>query len=134
MRWRTRSAAAAAGLVLLAAWPDQPAALGATVPSVGVGTAFLYEAIMTAFLVFVIFGVATDTRAVGVIAALAIGAAVGCDALFGGPLTGASMNPARPFGPALAAGVGTDFWVYVLPPLAGGPARRLLHEFARKPH
>ena len=122
-----------AGLVLLAAWPDQPAALGATVPSVGVGTAFLYEAIMTAFLVFVIFGVATDTRAVGVIAALAIGAAVGCDALFGGPLTGASMNPARSFGPAFAAGAWTDFWVYVLAPLAGGLAGGLVYEFVRKP-
>jgi aquaporin NIP len=123
--------AAFAALVLLAAWPDQPAELGATVPSVGAATALLYEALMTALLVFVIFGVATDTRAVGAVAALAIGAAVGCDALFGGPLTGASMNPARSFGPALASGTWTDFWVYLAGPLAGGLAGGLAYEKVR---
>jgi aquaporin NIP len=75
--------AAVAGFVLLSAWSDKPAHLGATVPSVATGTALLYEGLMTAFLIFVIFGVATDSRAVGVVAALAIGAAVGFDALFG---------------------------------------------------
>ena len=123
----------AAGLVLLAAWPDAPADLGATVPSVGTGSALLYEALMTAFLVFVIFGVATDTRAVGVVAALAIGAAVGCDALFGGPLTGASMNPARSLGPALASGQWSDFWIYLIAPVAGGLAGALLYEYVRGP-
>ena len=60
--------------------------------------------VLTAFLMFVIVAVATDTRAVGAAAAIAIGGTVGLDALFGGPVTGASMNPARSFGPALAAG------------------------------
>jgi aquaporin NIP len=124
--------ATAAALTLLAAWPDAPAELGATVPSVGAGSALLYELVMTAFLVFVIFGVATDTRAVGVVAALAIGAAVGCDALFGGPLTGASMNPARSFGPALAAGTWTDFWIYLAGPVAGGLAGGLVYEYVRR--
>ena len=59
---------------------------------------------LTAFLMFVIMAVATDTRAVGAAAAIAIGGTVGLDALFGGPVTGASMNPARSFGPALASG------------------------------
>ena len=54
---------------------------------------------LTAFLMFVIMAVATDTRAVGAAAAIAIGGTVGLDALFGGPVTGASMNPARSFGP-----------------------------------
>jgi glycerol uptake facilitator-like aquaporin len=106
-------------LLLLSAWSDKPANLGATVPSVGVGTALLYEVVLTAFLMFVITAVATDTRAVGAAAAIAIGGTVGLDALFGGPITGASMNPARSLGPALASGTWTDFWVYVAGPVAG---------------
>jgi glycerol uptake facilitator-like aquaporin len=64
-------------------------------------------------------GIGTDTRAVGAAAAIAIGGTVALDALFGGPLTGASMNPARSFGPALAAGEWHAFWVYVVGPVAG---------------
>jgi aquaporin NIP len=109
----------AGALLLLAAWPDAPADLGATVPSVGLGAALLYEVVLTAFLMFVITAVATDTRAVGAAAAIAIGGTVALDALFGGPVTGASMNPARSLGPALAAGQWTDFWIYVAGPLAG---------------
>ena len=63
--------------LLLAVWPDQPAQLGATVPSVGVGSALVYETVLTAFLMFVIMAVATDTRAVGAAAAIAIGGTVG---------------------------------------------------------
>jgi MIP family channel proteins len=106
-------------LLLLSAWSDKPANLGATVPSVGVGTALLYEVVLTAFLMFVITAVATDTRAVGAAAAIAIGGTVGLDALFGGAITGASMNPARSLGPALVSGTWTDFWVYVAGPVAG---------------
>ena len=73
-------------------------------PTIGVGSALVYEAVLTAFLMFVIMAVATDTRAVGAAAAIAIGGTVGLDALFGGPVTGASMNPARSLGPALASG------------------------------
>ena len=103
--------ATAAGFVLLGVWTDKPAHLGATVPSVAAGSALLYEVVLTAFLMFVIMAVATDTRAVGAAAAIAIGGTVGLDALFGGPVTGASMNPARSLGPALASGTWTDFWV-----------------------
>jgi len=78
--------ATAGALVLLAAWPSRPADLGATVPSVGVGPALLYETLLTAVLMFVIVSVATDTRAVGSAAALAIGGTVALDALFGGPV------------------------------------------------
>ena len=85
-------------------------------PSVGAGSALIYEIVLTAFLMFVIMAVATDTRAVGAAAAIAIGGTVGLDALFGGPVTGASMNPARSFGPALAAGEWHDFWIYVVGP------------------
>lgn len=118
-------------LVLLAVWPDQPGNLGATVPSVGVGSAFVYELVLTAFLMFVIMAVATDTRAAGAAAAIAIGGTVGLDALFGGPVTGASMNPARSVGPALAAGEWTDFWIYVLGPLAGAALGALAYQLVR---
>jgi aquaporin NIP len=118
-------------LVLLAAWPDQPAQLGATVPSVGVGAALLYEVLLTAILMFVITAVATDTRAVGAAAAIAIGGAVALDALFGGPVTGASMNPARSFGPALASGEWRDFWIYVAGPVAGAAMGVFGYELVR---
>jgi aquaporin NIP len=77
--------ATAGALLLLAVWPDQPAELGATVPSVGVGSAFVYELVLTALLMFVIMAVATDTRAVGAAAAIAIGGTVGLDALSAAP-------------------------------------------------
>ena len=120
-------------LVLLAVWPNQPANLGATIPSVGVGGAFTYELVLTAFLMFVIMAVATDTRAVGAAAAIAIGGTVGLDALFGGLVTGASMNPARSFGPALAAGEWTDFWIYLAAPVLGATLGALAYQAVRGP-
>jgi MIP family channel proteins len=111
--------AIAGALVLLAVWTDKPARLGATVPSVAAGSAFVYEVVLTALLMFVIVAVATDTRAVGAAAAIAIGGTVGLDALFGGPVTGASMNPARSLAPALVAGEWRSAWVYVAGPVVG---------------
>jgi aquaporin NIP len=123
--------ASVAALVLLAIWPDQPADLGATVPSVGAGSAFVYELVLTAFLMFVIMAVATDTRAVGAAAAIAIGGTVGLDALFGGPVTGASMNPARSFGPAVAAGQWQEFWLYVAGPVLGAVLGAFAYQLVR---
>ena len=123
--------ATAAALLLLAVWPERPAALGATVPTVGTGAALVYELVMTAVLMFVIIAVATDTRAVGAAAAIAIGGTVGLDALFGGPITGASMNPARSFGPAVAAGEWHDFWLYVLGPVAGAALGAFAYQLIR---
>ena len=123
--------ATAGASLLLAVWSSKPASLGATVPSVATGTALLYEVVLTAFLMFVIIAVATDTRAVGAAAAIAIGGTVGLDALFGGPITGASMNPARSFGPALASGTWTDFWIYVVGPIAGAAIGAFAYQFIR---
>jgi aquaporin NIP len=116
---------------LLAAWSDKPAHLGSTLPTVSTGTALLYEILLTAFLMFVIVAVATDTRAVGAAAALAIGGTVGLDALFGGPITGASMNPARSFGPALASGTWHDLWIYLAGPILGAAVGALAYQLIR---
>ena len=86
---------------------------------------------MTAFLMFVIMAVATDNRAIGGTAAIAIGGTVALDALFGGGVTGASMNPARSFGPALLASEWTDFWIYLLAPVAGAIAGAFLYSLVR---
>jgi aquaporin NIP len=123
--------AVAGALTLRLAWEGTPADLGATVPSVGVGAALVYEFVMTAFLMFVIMAVATDTRAVGAAAAIAIGGTVALDALFGGGVTGASMNPARSFGPALVASEWTDFWIYLLAPATGAIAGAWLYGLVR---
>lgn len=77
------------------------------------------EAVLTFFLVFVVFGTAVDARAPK-IGGLAIGLTVALDILFGGPLTGAAMNPARTFGPALASAHWNNHLVYWFGPLLGG--------------
>jgi len=126
--------ASVAAFALLSAWSGKPAHLGATLPSVGTGTALLYEILLSALLMFVIVAVATDTRAVGAAAAIAIGGTVGLDALFGGPITGASMNPARSFGPALASGTWHDFWIYVVGPVIGAALGALAYQLVRGEH
>jgi aquaporin NIP len=125
--------ATAAALLLLAAWTTKPAHLGATLPSVSSPTALAYEIVLTALLMFVITAVATDTRAIGAAAAIAIGGTVGLDALFGGPITGASMNPARSFGPALVSGTWSSFWIYVIGPVIGATIGVFAYELVRGP-
>jgi glycerol uptake facilitator-like aquaporin len=83
---------------------------------------------------FVIASVATDTRAVGETAAIAIGATVGLDAMFGGPITGASMNPARSLGPALVSGELGSLWVYLTAPFLGAVLAALVYEYLRGGH
>jgi len=106
--------------------------LGATHPShVGAAGALLVEAGLTAVLMAVILAVATDTRAAGSLAAIAIGATVGLEALVMGPVTGASMNPARSLAPALAAWNGSDLWLYLVGPPVGALVGALLYELLR---
>jgi aquaporin NIP len=126
--------ATAGALVLLAVWTGKSAHLGATLPSVAVGSAVVYELVLTAFLMFVIMAVATDTRAVGAAAAIAIGGTVGLDALFGGPVTGASMNPARSLGPALVAGEWRDLWIYLVGPIMGAALGAFAYQLVRGEH
>lgn len=109
-----------------------PAAnLGATTPRGGAGQSFVLETILTFFLMFVIMAVATDTRAVGQAAAIAIGGTVGLEALFAGPISGASMNPARSFGPALLSGAWEAQWLYFAGPLLGALLGALTYQLVR---
>ncbi len=87
---------------------------------VGRAHGFVLEVIMTFFLVYVICGTAVDSRGAHAIAPLAIGLTITMDILFAGPLTGAAMNPARHFGPALVQGEWKDTWIYWLGPIIGG--------------
>ncbi|CAN0908979.1 Probable aquaporin NIP5-1 [Linum grandiflorum] len=95
---------------------------GVTVPSVSTGQAFALEFIITFVLLFVVTAVATDTRAVGELAGIAVGATVMLNILVAGPSTGASMNPVRTLGPAVAADNYRKLWIYLVAPTLGAIA------------
>ncbi len=126
------------GLLLTASFPEaarQAAHLGTPMldPSVTAGVGIVVEALLTFFLVFVIFGVAVDPRGPGGIAPLMIGLVIAMDLLTGGPLTGAAMNPARAFGPALFSGTWANHLVYwVGPGLGGGLAAWVYDSLVRE--
>jgi aquaporin NIP len=81
-----------------------------------------------------ILAVATDTRAVGEAAAIAIGGTVALDAMFGGPISGASMNPARSIGPALVSGNLDALWLYIASPILGTSLGGVAYQFVRGEH
>lgn len=112
-------AGACIGAIGVAVLLGTDADLGATHTDLPWLQAASIEAVFTGFLMFVITAVATDARAQGQLAALAIGGTVALGALVGGPLTGASMNPARSLGPALVAGGLGDQLLYVVGPIVG---------------
>lgn len=93
--------------------------LGATIPAIGTGGAFAVEFLLSVVLMLVIMAVATDERVAVGFAPVPIGLTVGFCALVGGPITGASMNPARSLGPAVAGGGWQRHWLYWLAPAAG---------------
>lgn len=95
---------------------------GVTVPHVSTGQAFALEFLITFNLLFVVTSVATDTRAVGELAGIAVGATVMLNILVAGPSSGASMNPVRTLGPAIAAGNYKSIWIYLVAPMLGGIA------------
>jgi len=107
------------------------AGLGATVPAGSDSQSFGLEVVLSFFLMFVIISVATDVRAVGQAAAIAIGGTVGLEAMFGGPISGASMNPARSLGPAIVSGTWDSQWVYLMAPLMGATLGALTYQFIR---
>ena len=129
--WAAQLAGAAAASGTLLALFGRVGSMGATLPSGSDAQSLALEAALSFILMFVIMAVATDTRAVGQAAPIAIGATVGLEAIFAGPISGASMNPARSFGPALAAWEWGSLWIYVAGPLAGMAAGALCYRLLR---
>jgi MIP family channel proteins len=129
--WTAQLAGALIAAAILRGSLGDIAHVGATLPSGSQRQSFLWELVLTFFLMIVIMAVATDTRAVGEAAAIAVGGTVGLDAMFGGPISGASMNPARSLGPALVSGDLHAVWLYILAPLAGAALGALTYEFVR---
>jgi aquaporin Z len=99
-------------------FPSHPT-LGATLPAGGDGQSFALETILTALLMFVILSVSTGPKEKGVLAGIAVGAVIALEALFGGPVSGASMNPARSLAPALVSLRLESLWVYLTAPVLG---------------
>ena len=97
----------------------EDATLGATYPAGAPLQSFVLEAILTLLLMFVILSVATGAQEKGVMAGVAVGSVIGLEALFAGPICGASMNPARSLAPALVAGRPEWLWIYLTAPVLG---------------
>jgi glycerol uptake facilitator-like aquaporin len=91
------------------------------------------EFILTFLLMFIIVSVATDVRAVGSAAAIAIGATIGLGAIVAGPISGGSFNPARSFGPALVAGNFASHWIYWLAPMSGAVFGSIAYVLIKEP-
>lgn len=105
------------------------ASLGATVPSNSWLQAFVLEFILTFLLVMVIMGSAVHGKAIKSFAGIAIGATVALEAMFGGPITGASMNPARSIGPALVSGNLNGLWIYIVATILGGLGATIIYKY-----
>ncbi len=124
--------AALAALLLKWIFPNaQEATLGtpALGPDIELGAGLVVEAVLTFFLVWVVFATLADPRgSYTAIAGLAVGFVVAFDTLMGGPISGAAMNPARVFGPELVANVWGDFWIWYVGPFAGAAIAALLYD------
>ena len=129
--WAAQLTGALVAAALLRGSLGNIAHVGATLPAGSQAQSFLWEAIMSAFLMFVILAVATDTRAVGEAAAIAIGGTIALDAMCGGPISGASMNPMRSLGPALVSGDLHAIWLYIVAPVVGTSIGGTAYQFVR---
>lgn len=95
------------------------AGLGATRPAGAEWQSFVLEIVLTWFLMTVILGVSTGAKEKGLLAGVAVGAVIALEAMFAGPITGASMNPARSLAPAVVSGNLASLWVYLAAPVLG---------------
>ncbi len=110
--------AIAASSILLFLFPDSEF-LGGTLPAFDDLRAFILETLLTYFLMLVIINVSTGSKEVGIMAGIAVGGVVLLEAMFAGPMTNASMNPARSLGPALVSGHWEHQWLYMIAPITG---------------
>jgi aquaporin Z len=110
--------ALAASVLMRVMFTDHPN-LGATLPAGPWWQSFVMEIVLTFFLMFVVLRVSTGAKEKGIMAGAAVGATVALDALFGGPISGASMNPARSLGPAVVSGNLEALWIYIAAPIIG---------------
>jgi MIP family channel proteins len=129
--WAAQVAGAIAAALVLRASLGDVASVGATSPSGSDAQSFVWELLLTGILVTVVMAVATDTRAVGEAAAIAIGGTIALAALVAGPISGASLNPARSLGPALASGELSTLWIYLVAPVLGAGAGALVYGLLR---
>ncbi|MEM6468688.1 MAG: MIP/aquaporin family protein [Planctomycetota bacterium] len=111
--------AVAASFVLRVLYPDQ-FDLGMTLPRGTWQQSFLLEVLLTAILLFVILNVTVGGKEKSITAGLVIGGVISFEVLCGGPISGASMNPARSIAPALVCGNITSLWIYLSAPVIGG--------------
>ncbi|MDE2900144.1 MAG: MIP family channel protein [Chloroflexota bacterium] len=130
--WGAQLLGATAACLVLRGLFGNVADMGATLPGADEWVVVSFEALLTFFLMFVIMAMATDVRAVGAAAALAIGGTVGLASIFGGEISGASMNPARSFGPALVSGSWTAHWAYWTGPIAGAAVAAFTYAWLRE--
>lgn len=107
-----------ASLTLRLLFMEHPT-LGSTLPAGPAAQSFVMEIILTAFLIFVILNVSSGAKEKGLMAGIAVGAVVGLEALFAGPISGASMNPARSLAPALLSWNLNTLWIYITAPILG---------------
>ena len=108
----------AASFILLFLFPDSEL-LGSTIPKVDVWRAFVLELLLTFFLMVVIINVSTGSKEMGIIAGIAVGSVVLLEAMFAGPITNASMNPARSLAPNVVSGNLSGLWLYMIAPIIG---------------
>jgi len=129
------SGAVAASFTLKYLFPDNQL-LGATIPAGSDSQSFILEFILTFFLMLVIINVAHGSKEQGLFAGLAIGSVVALEAMFAGPICGASMNPARSFGPAAVSGHIEHLWVYLTATILGAICAIPVWNFlnTRSPH
>lgn len=117
--------------VLRGLFPENPT-LGATLPAGSTTQSFVLEFILTALLMLVILSVSTGAKEKGITAGIAVGSVIALEAMFAGPICGASMNPARSLGPALVSGHVQHLWLYLVAPTLGALCAPLLCHCVRE--